>query len=546
MESFTHDEFIRAMQMEGKELHHGGDDKTQKRIEAAREKQLKETRQRRAAPSSSDTTEYSHEMFIEALRMEGKAPRVTPDSLEREAQKKQEIMNRKADVAYKKKSDGLTLAQQWEKEHEAEEIKVEQEARKKAKEAAAAVARSSAPPTPTPIAAAPEAPTTSTEVDPNTNVLLQPDSHKSVRNHVLTVAFPPTHTMLSDIKSKAALTSVATLPEANSVLTSHLNHMKAIRSAANLTLSVNIVICYDPAAAGITLDDIGTFIAALHTKCQLPEYASRPPGVAIYAINVDKGDSQTVQKLSALNQPPYTICAVNPDNISRYLQANGADFEWADEASTLGTLVNSANRTDARSVLIKTGIDHDLGLSSAASVGWLEIQMHWKGCFDLDLSCILLNRMGGRCGMVYFANLEYGKGAFAHSGDIMTAPKGDKECIQVSLVDVPSEVKCMYFVSNSYSGEPFSDVEAIDASVMIADKAAGKKEVFTQFPVTGKGEHLAVVLCRVFRTGLASWGVTKIDMPHAKADTARALVPSVQAHFREHSLVSWESDVVEE
>ncbi|KAJ9450440.1 hypothetical protein DIPPA_35568 [Diplonema papillatum] len=56
----------------------------------------------------------------------------------------------------------------------------------------------------------------------------------------------------------------------------------------------------------------------------------------------------------------------------------------------------------------------------------------------------------------------------------------------------------------------------------------------------GQRGYRAVILCRVYRTAAAAWGITSVDVKHASADTARGLVPTAQKHYREFPPATWE------
>ena len=116
----------------------------------------------------------------------------------------------------------------------------------------------------------------------------------------------------------------------------------------------------------------------------------------------------------------------------------------------------------------------------------------------------------------------------------------------MDLARVPTEVAAMYFVITSFSGESFSQTDVVDASLALtcfgcdpplvppsaAPPPLTHTEAFADFAVGGRGEHRAMVLCRVVR-GMEPlcWEVVSLGIPYADAATARLLVAPVRQHF---------------
>ena len=533
MEEYSHDDFTRALEMNGKESEVGK--LGFKRAEEEREKRLQATRKKWEKGNSTNSTvesgEYSHEMYIEALRMEGKAAIVTPETLAAEKSRSEEEQLRKDEVSYKKKS-GMTFAEQWEKEHEAEEAAAEKEMRQRAKEEAAQrsadVKEQGEQQKSTPSSQI--LPTPQAAVD---NKLFEGLGHTDTRNHLLLSAVRPDQTFISSVKDQGHAVTLATSLEETSLIYS--THSK---QSTPQGITLNII---------LFVEDSKEFHSSVRSFIELvqrPTVAGKPPAVIIVGTKTEqKPSDELISTFKAVHNPPYVLCTFNLEVALKFLSANSSDVSLDDEMRVIENLVPSGDRTCGAKVPSQTivkDVDHNLSMSTAKPVTWLEVGMHWIGEFDLDLSCVLLNSKGGKQGMIYFANLDFGGNVFSHSGDMMTAPKGEKECISVCLKDVPETVTSMYFVITSYSGEPFCDVSAIDASITIADEN-NTREVMTQFPLTGSGSHRAIVLCRVYRSTNGVWGVTKVDIPHSTAETARGLVSTCQKHFREHPLQTWDA-----
>eukprot|EP01060_Flectonema_neradi_P008725 TRINITY_DN16230_c0_g1_i1.p1 TRINITY_DN16230_c0_g1~~TRINITY_DN16230_c0_g1_i1.p1 ORF type:complete len:561 (+),score=129.58 TRINITY_DN16230_c0_g1_i1:253-1683(+) len=474
-------------------------------------------------------------MYIEALRMEGKTPVVTAETIAAETNRSQEEQVRKDEVSYKKKS-GMTLAEQWEKEHEAEEAAAEKEMRQRAKEEAAqrsAEVKEQQNEVKEPETVTPQPTPQQVAVD---NKLFEGLGHRDVRNHVLMLAETPKQNLITDVKDLGhAVTVTSSLEEA---ITTYKSHSQ---QSLPQGIIVNIIIFSEDKPPYQSTNSMAEFIDSV----QRPTAAGKPPAVIVLRQRDEdeKPSEELINTFKAIHNPPYVLCTFDWSQAVKFLSANSSDVSLEDEMKVVENLVPSGNRSCGAKVPSQTivkDVDHNLTVSTARPVRWLEVGMHWKGEFDLDLSCVLLNAKGGKQGMVYFANLDFGGKVFSHSGDMMTAPKGEKECISVNLCDVPDTVSSMYFVITSYSGEPFSEVQAIDASITVADDN-NNREVMTQFPLTGTGTHRAIVLCRVYRSTSGVWGVTKVDIPHSTAETARGLVSTCQKHFREHPLPAWES-----
>eukprot|EP01062_Namystynia_karyoxenos_P077498 TRINITY_DN7823_c0_g3_i1.p1 TRINITY_DN7823_c0_g3~~TRINITY_DN7823_c0_g3_i1.p1 ORF type:complete len:623 (+),score=183.55 TRINITY_DN7823_c0_g3_i1:96-1871(+) len=580
VETFTHDEFLRALEMNGKLDSGKVTEKSLAKEEADREKRLRQAaeaaraRQQGRAPNAEGKSmeEYTHEDYIQAMTMMGRVAPVTAETLAREEAQRQRHQAMLAEVQYKKGEGGLSLAQQWEKDHEQEESKAEQILRQELKArpppdpdpdpdpekkepggGGSSGHHPTAEPPPEPVDVAKlVAEAKPAEPSGPPNELLQQPGHSDCRNHCLAVltsadvaaagerggdsAAETGAGMVHSLREKGCAVSVRDgLASARAALSTHLEQKEPQRIALVIVVDLNALA--DTA-------ELEPFIAWVHE----PSPASPPPPVVVvYPTDQKHGvPPEVLELLQRLHRPPYVLATVNWQTALRFAQSQQKDVGVEEELAVLTNLVPSGGRTQPTAdavvgagMVIARGKDHDLRMHSSASpVTWLEVGMHWKGEFDLDLSCILLNQLGAKVNIVFFANLAFGDGAFAHSGDIMTAPRGDKEAISVDLRRVPQEVRVMYFVITSYGGEPFQKVEKLDGSVTVGD-ASGNREAFAQFDLGGSSDCCALVLCRVYRTGETSWGVTKVAQPHPRAETARALVYTAQSDFHKNPPPIW-------
>ena len=80
---------------------------------------------------------------------------------------------------------------------------------------------------------------------------------------------------------------------------------------------------------------------------------------------------------------------------------------------------------------------------------------------------------------------------------------------EVNTHGLPSNVHAIYFVITSYGGKPFSDVETLDASLLVADTEGS--EPFAQLPLTGMRPQLLhcyiVRMLALSRCFTGSWAV---------------------------------------
>jgi tellurium resistance protein TerZ len=100
---------------------------------------------------------------------------------------------------------------------------------------------------------------------------------------------------------------------------------------------------------------------------------------------------------------------------------------------------------------------------------------------------------------VFFGQLRSKDGSIRHTGDDRAGGGSEddpNEIIDVSLVDVPAEVKSIVFVVNSYSGETFKGIPS--AFCNVTDLATGQ-EVARFNLATDGGAHRGFVIAKVVR-----------------------------------------------
>lgn len=94
---------------------------------------------------------------------------------------------------------------------------------------------------------------------------------------------------------------------------------------------------------------------------------------------------------------------------------------------------------------------------------WLTLGLAWDITngqnIDLDASAILMDQQFNVCDQVWFRHLQSDDGSVVHSGDEREGDEaGDDEKIRVNLKAVPSRVRYICFVLNSFSGQELDDV----------------------------------------------------------------------------------------
>jgi tellurium resistance protein TerZ len=115
---------------------------------------------------------------------------------------------------------------------------------------------------------------------------------------------------------------------------------------------------------------------------------------------------------------------------------------------------------------------------------------------DLDASCILFDAQNTPVDVVWFRQLRSKDGSILHTGDNRTgAGEGDDEQIIVDLSLVPTSVRSLVFVVNSFTGQNFSQIQ--NASCRLVN-AANNQEI-ARYDLSCQGNHTAQVMAKVYR-----------------------------------------------
>eukprot|EP00668_Euglena_longa_P038442 GGOE01049448.1.p1 GENE.GGOE01049448.1~~GGOE01049448.1.p1 ORF type:complete len:471 (+),score=102.64 GGOE01049448.1:75-1415(+) len=443
--------------------------------------------------------------MIAALQMLGKAPPVTAADVRAANERQSRLSQLAAATAGRQKETGITAGAAWEKARalEAEESSVEEQQRLQAK-----MAHRSKPEAKEAVASA---------VAAYTQELTSSLSPRSAENHVLLVS--------SDSKAVAAQAHIKEGTHVVVVHTVEEAHLCIQRDGQQMS-EVNTRI--------IVIAEDNTEPESITKLLQLTSALPKPPPVLLVTSPMLK------PQLLHMHHPPYVVVTSQSTTVPRFVEGTHRDFSAEEEAKVRAQLVRPQQEDSRPGEMIAEGVEHDIRMRvSREPVEQIKVSMHWIGQ-DLDISCILLDKEAAFIATVSFLNEEYA-GAFKHSGDILRAPPpGATEAITVTLSKIPPVVAAMYFVITSFSGEPFSEVQKVDAQLTV-QSASGLVEAFAEFPLQdGAGQHRAMVIGRVSRTGANSWAIRNCRMTHETATTARRLVAPVQAHMQAHPLQQWD------
>ena len=115
---------------------------------------------------------------------------------------------------------------------------------------------------------------------------------------------------------------------------------------------------------------------------------------------------------------------------------------------------------------------------------------------DLDASCLLFDEGKQLVDTVWFRQLRSQDGSIQHTGDNRTgAGDGDDEQIIVDLSRVPTNVKSLIFVVNSFTGQNFSQIENAFCRIV---NGTNNKEI-ARYELTCQGSHTAQLMAKVYR-----------------------------------------------
>lgn len=148
----------------------------------------------------------------------------------------------------------------------------------------------------------------------------------------------------------------------------------------------------------------------------------------------------------------------------------------------------------------------------AVGLGWGLREVKKKGFFgfgggvrkvevDLDASAILYGEGGRQIDAVWWRQLRSKDGSVIHTGDDLEGGGSERdpnEVINVELKSVPSEVKSVVFVVNSYSGETFDGIPFAFCNVV--DMGTGKESARFDLNTEG-GSARGFIIAKVSRDG---------------------------------------------
>lgn len=143
---------------------------------------------------------------------------------------------------------------------------------------------------------------------------------------------------------------------------------------------------------------------------------------------------------------------------------------------------------------------------------------------DLDASCVLFNEKGDMVDAVWFRQLKSKDGSIVHTGDNLTGEgEGDDEQIIVDLTLVPTDVKTLVFVVNSFTGQNFSQIE--NAFCRLVDLRNNRE--IARFNLSSQGNHTAQLMAKVYRHG-GEWKMHAVG-ENASGATFNDLMPVMRA-----------------
>jgi tellurium resistance protein TerZ len=143
---------------------------------------------------------------------------------------------------------------------------------------------------------------------------------------------------------------------------------------------------------------------------------------------------------------------------------------------------------------------------------------------DLDASCVLFDEARQPLDAIFFGQLASRDGSIQHTGDNRTgAGDGDDEQIVVDLSRVPSTVKSIMFLVNSFTGQNFSQIE--NAFCRVVNGTNGQE--LARYDLTCNGAHTAMLMAKVYLHS-GEWKMHAIG-ENATGRTFQDMMPAMQA-----------------
>lgn len=113
-----------------------------------------------------------------------------------------------------------------------------------------------------------------------------------------------------------------------------------------------------------------------------------------------------------------------------------------------------------------------------------------------------------------------------HTGDNRTgAGEGDDEQIIVDLRAVPTHVKSLVFLVNSFTGQNFSQVENAFCRIV---NASNNKEI-ARYDLSCQGSHTGQIMAKVYRHN-GEWKMHAIG-ENGQGQTFEHMLPQIQNHL---------------
>ncbi len=145
------------------------------------------------------------------------------------------------------------------------------------------------------------------------------------------------------------------------------------------------------------------------------------------------------------------------------------------------------------------------------------------GSIDLDASVGMFTETKEMIDSVWFGHLHSNDGSIRHSGDNLTgAGDGDDEVINVDLSTVPTNVKTLVFVINSFRGQTFDKVKNCFARLV---DSVGNKEVCI-YKLADRGSHTGMIMAKVYRHN-DGWKMAALGVP-CNGKTIRDIAPEMK------------------
>jgi tellurium resistance protein TerZ len=143
---------------------------------------------------------------------------------------------------------------------------------------------------------------------------------------------------------------------------------------------------------------------------------------------------------------------------------------------------------------------------------------------DLDASCVLFDEARQPLDAIFFGQLLSRDGSVQHTGDNRTgAGDGDDEQIVVDLSRVPSTVKSIMFLVNSFTGQNFSQIENAFCRVMNGTNG----QELARYDLGCNGSHTAMLMAKVYLHS-GEWKMHAIG-ENASGRTFQDMMPAMQA-----------------